>query len=264
MGWIAIRQIGWDVPVVWANGSEVRDGMKQYNFEGAAVRSLRGAITTHWLSMMPVAREAGWRKSELDPMALLDYFRCLKLKRGYVLRAYERHLAPNSWGSVWAMPASIVLPNPKPNGNGKPARPDGALDNMMEAIEGDGSPYSYLCASLLARELEQFATLCPESEWLNCFILDGNPWTGTNGVAHTLAGQGFAKDRACWRWAGQQPKNWRPAVFMSQRTVSVIFYAFSGVGRQRILTFEDHYLRGSYTFSRHENQVAQGPAGYIW
>ena len=51
---------------------------------------------------------------------------------------------------------------------------------------------------------------------------------------------------------------------MSQRTVTVIFHVFSGVGRQRILTFEDHYLRGNYTFNRQESPIAQGPAGYTW
>jgi hypothetical protein len=238
--------------------------MKQYYFEGAAIRSLRSVITTHWLSMMAVSRENGWRKSELEPMALLDYFGPLRLKPGYALRAYERHQAPNSWGVVWAMPASAAFPEPGPNGNGRPPRPEDALDNVMEAIEGDGTPYSYLCASLLARELEQFATISPDSEWLNCFVLDADPWSSDNGVSHTLAGQGFKREQKMWHWADQKPGQWRPVVFMSQGSVTVVFHAFSGVGRQRIITFEDRYLRGSYTFSRHEKAVASGPPGYIW
>jgi hypothetical protein len=238
--------------------------MKQYNFEGAAVRSLRSVVTTHWLSLMPVVRENGWRKSELNPMSLLGYFGTLRLKSGYVLRAYERHQGPDCWGEVWAMPESQPFPDPKPNGNGRPPKPDGALDDVMLAIDGDGTPYSYLCASLLARELEQFATLSPESEWLNCFVLDGDPWNGSNGVAHTLKGQGFTRAKQFWNWPGQRPRQWRPSVFMSQRSVTVIFHAFSGVGRQRIITFEDRFLRGSYTFSRRERAVASGPVGYTW
>lgn len=238
--------------------------MKQYNFDGAAIRALRSAVTTHWLSMMPAVRENGWCKSKLDPMILLDYFGPLRLKSGYVLRAYERHLAPDSWGVVWAMPESMPFPEPKPNGDGRPIKPKGALDDVMEAVDGDGTPYSYLCASLLARELEQFATLSPESGWLNCFVLDGNPWSGANGVAHTLKGQGFTRDANHWRWTGQQPAQWRPSVFVSERTVTVAFHAFSGVGRQRIISFEDRFLRGSYTFSRQETPVANGPGGYTW
>jgi hypothetical protein len=238
--------------------------MRQYNFQGAAIRSLRSVITTHWLSMMAVSYETSWRKSQLDPTALLVYFVTLHLKRGYALRAYERHQAPNSWGMVWAMPASATFPEPEPNGNGRPPKPEGALGNVMEAIEGDDSPYSYLCASLLARELEQFATISPESEWLNCFVLDADPWRSDNGVAHTLAGQGFRPEQHNWNWAGPRPEQWRPAVFMSQRSATVVFHAFSGVGRQRILAFEDRYLRGSYTFSRHEKAIAKGPAGYTW
>lgn len=238
--------------------------MRQYDFEGAAIRSLRSVITTHWLSMMSVSRENGWRKSQLNPMALLGYFGSLRLKPGLVLRAYECHQAPNSWGIVWAMPASTLLPEPRPNGNGRPPKPQGALDDVMEAIEGDGTPYSYLCASLLARELEQFATISPESEWLNCFVLDADPWRSDNGIAHTLAGQGFKREQQNWSWAGQKPDQWRPTVCMSQRSATVIFHVFSGVGRQRIITIEDRYLRGSYTFNRRERAVANGPNGYIW
>lgn len=238
--------------------------MKRYDFEGAAIRSLRSVITTHWLSMMPVGRESGWRKSELDPMSLLDYFASLRLKQGYVLRAYECHQSPNSWGVVWAMPAALSFPEPRANGNGRPPKPEGALDDAMEAIEGDDTPYSYLCASLLARELEQFATLSPDNEWLNCFVLDGDPWNGANGVAHTLKGQGFTREKLSWKWSGQQPGLWRPSVFMSERSVTVVFHAFSGAGRQRIIAFEDRFLRGSYTFSRLEKPVASGPVGYTW
>lgn len=238
--------------------------MKQYDFEGAAIRSLRSVITTHWLSMMSVSHENGWRKSQLDPMALLNYFGPLRLKSGYALRAYECHQAPNSWGVVWAIPVTMPFPEPRPNGDGRPPKPEGALDNVMEAIEGDDTPYSYICASLLARELEQFATISPESEWLNCFVLDSDPWNSDNGVAHTLAGQGFRQEQQNWKWAGQKPAHWRPTVFMSQRSVTVLFHAFSGVGRQRIITFEDRFLRGDYAFSRHERAVANGPNGYIW
>lgn len=238
--------------------------MKEYNFEGAAIRSLRSVITTHWLSMMSVSRENSWRKSQLDPMCLLDYFGSLRLKPGYALRAYERHQAPNSWAKVWAMPISLQLPEPKPNGNGHPVKPEGALADVMEAVEGDDTPYSYLCASLLARELDQFATITPESEWLNCFILDADPWHSGNRIAHTLAGQGFNQEQASWHWSGQKPGQWRPTVFMSQSSVTVVFHGFSGLRRQRIITFEDRYIRGSYTFNRHEEPVAIGPSGYSW
>ncbi|MGD2077530.1 MAG: hypothetical protein PVH18_04070 [Chloroflexota bacterium] len=238
--------------------------MKQYDFEGSAIRSLRSVITTHWLSLMPASRENGWHKSKINPMTLLDYFGSLRIKPGYVLRAYECHRGPDSWGIVYAMPASTLFPDPKPNGDGRPPKPEGALDDVMMAITGDDTPYSYLCASLLAREFEQFATLSPENEWLNCFVLDGDPWFGANGVAHTLKGQGFTKDKLNWRWSGQRPSMWRPTVFMSQRSATVSFHAFSGVGRQRIIAYEDRFLRGSYTFSRHEEPVASGPAGYTW
>jgi hypothetical protein len=238
--------------------------MEKYDFDGGAVRSLRKAITTYWLSMMTASKENGWRTSSLDPAKLLDYFGSLRLKTGFALRAYECHQELNSWGVVYAMPVSATFPEPVSSAIGRPLRPQGALDDVMEAIEGDGTAYSYLCASLLARELEQFATIAPDNVWLNCLVLDGDPWNGANGMAHALAGQGFKPELRGWYWQGQQPDTWRPAVFMNGQSVTVRFHTFSGLGRQRIITFEDRYVYGSYKFSRHEKAMANGPDGYIW
>jgi len=40
-----------------------------------------------------------------------------------------------------------------------PPRPHGALDDFMDAIEGDGSAWSYLSASLFAREAAELGAL---------------------------------------------------------------------------------------------------------
>ncbi|UCG24198.1 MAG: hypothetical protein JSW55_19100, partial [Chloroflexota bacterium] len=106
--------------------------MKQYTFHGGDIRALRSAVTTHWLALMPAVRENDWRISDLDPMALLDYFGTLRIKDGFALRAYERRQAPDSWGKVWAMPAGHPFADPGSNGNGKPPRPAGALDDPMQ------------------------------------------------------------------------------------------------------------------------------------
>jgi hypothetical protein len=238
--------------------------MKQYDLEGAAVCWLHSVITTHWLSMMCISRENGCRHSGLNPMALLDYFGSLRMKPGYDLKAYECHQAPNSWGIVWAVLASTLLSEPGTECNGRPARPEGALDNVMEAFEGGGTPCSYLCASLLAHEFEYLATISPKSEGFNCLVLDADPWGNDNGVALTLTGQGCRRNRLTWKWAGRKPVWWRPIIFVSERIVTVLFHTYVGVGRQRIITFEVRYLRGSYTYSGREKVVANGPHGYAW
>jgi len=49
----------------------------------------------------------------------------------------------------------------------------------MAAIEGDGSPESYIQASLLARELREFGVRWHGCDWSTQEILDKNPQTHT-------------------------------------------------------------------------------------
>ena len=58
----------------------------------------------------------------------------------------------------------------------EPPKPSDALDEFMEAIDGDGKPWSYLCASLLARELAEFGAMWHGCGWSEHAILGENPF----------------------------------------------------------------------------------------
>ena len=55
----------------------------------------------------------GWSKSRHDPNKLLDLFKPLRLKDGFVLRAYLFREGGNGNGVVWAMPADAEFPEQK-------------------------------------------------------------------------------------------------------------------------------------------------------
>lgn len=110
----------------------------------------------------------GWHKSDLSPEMLLDTFNCLWLKDGYVLRAYIYKAGENGNGIVWAMPSDSSYPEPSEctkltDQFLEPPKPEHALDDFMEAIDGDRSEWSYMCASILHRELEEFG-----ARWHGC------------------------------------------------------------------------------------------------
>lgn len=105
-----------------------------------------------------------WSKSIVDPMKVLAVFTPLWVKDGYVLRAYQFREGGDGRGVVWAMPVDADFPEPCDCKKDRkralqPPRPPAALDNEMEAIDGDGSPWSYLCDSLLGRELWSFGAI---------------------------------------------------------------------------------------------------------
>jgi len=80
-------------------------------------------------------------------MNLLGVFKSLRMKSGFVLRAYQYRSGGNGNGVIWAMPidAPFLQPSKVPklmNGYLEPPKPPEALDGVMEAIDGDGTPWS--------------------------------------------------------------------------------------------------------------------------
>lgn len=117
-----------------------------------------------------------WSISAVDPMTVLAVFKPLRIKEGYILRAYQFCSGGNGNGFVWAMPTDADFPDPEqcPRLEDvflEPPKPPAALDDAMEAIDGDGSPWSYLCASLLCRQLREFGAMWHGCDWSTHSIL---------------------------------------------------------------------------------------------
>lgn len=235
-----------------------------YFFDGTIIRELRTQVASWWMKRVIIEGPEGWSRCELDPMVLLGFFYPLRLKPGFVLRAYQFRNCETGYGVVWALPFDIEFPEPISGSPDEPPKPAGALDDPMEAISGDGSPWSYLLASLLARELGDFAGFGPGLTWSTHLVLDTDPWKKYNPIAHALAGQGFANNPLGWHWHGTRPRDWRPAVLTDDGTTCVRFYTFTGFGQQRINFFEDRYRPDGLVFQRSETIIAVGPQGIPW
>jgi hypothetical protein len=110
----------------------------------------------------------------VDPTPVLRSFGCLRVKPSWQLRAYIQ------WGVLEGESRIVALPEDAPSdelmltyadlpdSNDRPyARssffderisvPLSASRRFMTAVDGDGTPWSYLCASLAVRELLDFA-----------------------------------------------------------------------------------------------------------
>jgi len=100
------------------------------------------------VAKLPAKVPDGWSISTVDPMAVLAVFTPLCLKPGFVLRAYQYQVCGNGNGFVWAVPADSEFPAPENcprlrDAFLEPPKPPLALDHVMDAIDGDGSPWSY-------------------------------------------------------------------------------------------------------------------------
>ena len=215
------------------------------------------------LAQPPNDGPEGWSKSNVDPMKVLAVFKPLRIKDGYIVRAYQfRDGMGNGNGVVWAMPVDADFPEadecPRVEGAFlEPPRPPDALDDFMKAIDGDGSPLSYLCASLLARELAEFGAMWHGCGWSEHKILEENPFKAEEGDSPTF-------DPAAWKWNEPEPKEWKPQVTEEKNKVTVTFFTYSGLMPEGIRRYTDTFRKGSYRFKAVAHEIATGPGGYVF
>ena len=202
----------------------------------------------------------GWSISPADPMTLVAAFEGLKVKKGFVLRAYDYHDFAERRAVVWAMPERSELPPPDQcpkvklqHIRGEVPKPSAALDDFTDLIEGDGSPWSYLCASVMIRELKEMRPFWHALDWRTHVILGQNPWEPgspkVESVGHAI------NPRREWRWDETEPRSWQPTVRVEKDKITVTFYTFSAY-RGQICRHVDTFKPGSYRFQTQVEAIA--------
>jgi hypothetical protein len=230
-----------------------------HEFPVAKVQRLRRAAAR--AATFPDDGPEGWHKSPVDPCAVLAAFPSLRIRSGYTLRAYAFREGGNGNAFVYTMPTDAPLPEPDdcPR-NGEhfldPPVPPSALGNVMEAIDGDGTPLSYLSASIFAREIREFGARWHGCDWSTHTILGANPFTGpAAGMMTTDAGQ--------WEWIEPAPESWLTTV-VPAHPVEVRFYTHSAHEMERIVRHVDCFEEGSCVFETRASDIARGPGGFVF
>ena len=217
---------------------------------------------------VPNEGSEGWTKSDVNPMQLLASFPLLKLKEGLVLRAYQCRMGSDGKGIVWAMPEQLAFPEPEAcltlkEELLKPPQPPGALSNLMEAIEGDYSPLSYLSASLFAREVAEFGAMWHCCNWGLHQIIGSDPWIYPQSSTQRSSFEGLTGIPDEWQWSEPKPSVWSPQVCINSNVVTVTFHTFCGRFSETIRRHRDTYKLGQYCFEYDWNVIANGPMGYM-
>ena len=254
-----------DAPVDPANAARVA------KFTAHQIRSWRQKLVE--LSALPMDTPNGWSKSRIDPARLLTVFPRLRLREGYLLRAYIFKEDGNSNGFVWALPADAAYPEPEecPRVESHflhPPKPLDALDDVMEAIGGDDSPESYFQASLLRRELKEFGGGWHGIVWGMHTVLDDNPWKARARDDEESMSMYPTSLPSEWKWFTPQPTTWTPEVRLEQNQASVRFYSYTAlyaerddneIEKERIIQHTETYRRGKYRPLVVEKKLAEGP-----
>ena len=209
----------------------------------------------------------GWIKSQVEPAEVFKAFSALRLKKGFVLRAYQFRREGNGNAIVWAMPEDSPFPSPKrcPKAENtflESPMPPLAVDDLMEAIEGDGSHWSYLSASMFRRQINEFGARWHGCDWCTHEIIDKAPSDYFN--QSQVDSEEDTPNTDEWTWLEEAPKEWRPSVCKTDDKILVTFYSFSALGREIIYRHVDTFNGGNYSFKTKEVAIAEGVDGYVF
>ncbi|MBD2091469.1 hypothetical protein H6F67_16620 [Microcoleus sp. FACHB-1515] len=141
--------------------------------------SIAGLSDLFARSFDPVPAQ-GWQLSAIDPGAVLSKLPGLQLQPHYRLVGYLWRDDRGSRGKVWAVPidraTTIELERAIVRSDAAaPPCPPAALPDWMQAIEGDRSPGSFLIASLLRRELQEWGASGTYQDWSYHRLIDRVP-----------------------------------------------------------------------------------------
>jgi hypothetical protein len=250
--------------LIWLARAHVAAGEPAARFTAEHITKLRERVAD--VSQVPESTPAGWSKSRVDPTKVLALFPALRLRTGFTLRAYQFKEQGNGNGVVWAMPVDADFPEPKdcPRLEShflNAPKPYDALDDVMEAIAGDGTAEAYLQASLLRRELKDFGALWHGILWGTHFVVDADPLKSV--VDENADPMRTPQTKAAdWRWLEPKPSDWTPRVTLEPDRAVVTFYTFSGFDKEALYRHVDVYRRDKYRPRVEEAKIAEGASGY--
>jgi hypothetical protein len=228
--------------------------------KGPTEKNLRSRVET-----LPMG--SGWTSLAPDPMKLLRHYRTLKMKRGWVLKAYQYYAGGNGHCLVFAWPKSASLPEPydvlpleKREPHWAQPYPEGSVVDFMTVLDGDGSPESYLMASFFCRDVEAIGAFWHGGEWLDHHVLFADPIAPKSKKEKPDEDAGFGTG---WRRRARFPLNMEPCVSQNRGATEVVFHSYCPVGGKAITRFVDQFGGDGMRFKTKDTLLASAPGGII-
>lgn len=196
-----------------------------------------------------------WSRSFDNPESIVNGFSHLRIKKGYKLRAYQFREGGNGNGIVWAIPKDRELPEPSEcetlDWFLSPPKPDYALSDFMEAIEGDKTPLSYLQASIVFHELHEFGAMWHGVSWGRDVILPLEEKTTDNSYE--------------WEMNENEPEIIEPHFYYNnQGNPVVVFHTINDIGMVTLNRYVHIFNKDNYTLEVERICIANAGGGIIF
>lgn len=186
-----------------------------------------------------------WFISSINPGAALIRLPGIRLKPEFRLISYFYRLHDEGIGATWALPEHLSTTSHlekaliSAGGRKQLPKPEGALEDCMDAIDGDRSPPSFIVAALLRRELLEIGRIGRAANWTHHRLIDAIP------------------GQLSWQWRIEMPKDFSPKVrvFPDQR-VAIEFFTCRTVAPIVIFQHVDSYPIGQYRAKSLDRPIA--------
>ncbi len=177
-----------------------------------------------------------WFISVMDPGAALMKLPGLSLKPDLRLVGYLHRTETEGTGIIWAVPEDFSTTTHleaalrgDPGKSDCPPKPDGALADVMEAIAGDGSPLSFVIASLMRREFLEFGAVGKLCNWNHHRLVNALP------------------PQVSWQWRTEEHKDLSPKVrVLPDGRAAVEFFTCRVAPPVGVFQHIDQYVGGHY------------------
>lgn len=209
--------------------------------ELSSIFSFDGSLETERADL---TSQKQWLVSTVNPASVLLKLPGLWLKPSYRLVGYLYRAAPEGAGLIFALPETLSttahLQKALASSTiASPPQPEGAMPSFMTAIDGDRSAASFMVASLLRRELQEFGAMGKRQTWSHHRLI------------HALPTQP-------WQWRSEIPKDWLPkAIVMPDGQAAVEFFSCQ-IGRQDVVLYRhlDRYPAIGYQATSLDKAIA--------
>jgi hypothetical protein len=189
--------------------------------------------------------EGRWFISTIDPAAVLYKLPGLQLKTGVRLVTYLQRRSDGGLGVTWALPnlmsttAHLESALEESLNSPTPPHPKGALGHIMDGIEGNGSPASYIAASLLLREYKELGRTGRLRRWSQHRLIDRIP------------------SKQKWQWRSKVPQDLSPKVKITEdQSILVEFFSCRVVAPVALFRHIDQYPRNTYRPKTNDQVIA--------
>jgi len=211
-------------------------------FSAADVHELRALrARAQRAAALPDLHPWGWSVDLVDPGEVVAAFAVFQLPAGLRWTCAHHRGEEGTAGFAWVVPADHPPLDPGGWAPGRPQPGSAVLPAPLAALRGERTEWTLLCASLLARELEELGGTGGYRKWGKHDLLVSDPWD-TLTPAQAAANRRHTSEGRYWMES--RPRDLLPRVESDGRRTTARFHTLHRRYHLPVYVHDDVYGEG--------------------